>query len=360
MDQLATMFRLKDGVSEPKLYLGTDVKKTVYQRDDGSVGQCWTLGSHSYVQEALNVADNQMKLHNLQPSSTRRYGKQTPFNTDTYRPELDSTEFCNETIITVYQNLVDVLQWMCKLGQIDILHEVSIMSQYLAQPQHGHLTQILNIFYYLKHHSRSWMPMDPYDYDIDWVPQGDEPFPQVRAEGMKEIYTEAEDVLPHNIPRPRGEPVTINVFVDADHAGNKITRRSHTGILIYCNMAPIVWFSKRQNTVESSTFGSEFIAMKIATELIEALTYKLRMFGVPLTGPARIFCDNESVVKSSSFPESTLRKKHCSIAYHKVREAIAAGKQLVYYEHTSSNLADLFTKVLSHSKRSNLVQAILV
>ena len=177
---------------------------------------------------------------------------------------------------------------------------------------------------------------------------------------MKEIYTEAEDPCPPNMPTPRGEAVTINAFVDADHAGNLVTRRSHTGILLYCNLAPIQWFSKRQNTVESSTFGSEFIAMKIATELIEALTYKLRMFGVPISGPARIFCDNESVVKSSSFPESTLKKKHCSIAYHKVREAVAAGKQLIYYEHTSSNLADLFTKVLSYSKRSGLVDAILV
>ena len=169
---------------------------------------------------------------------------------------------------------------------------------------------------------------------------------------MKEIYTEAEDPCPPNMPTPRGEAVTINAFVDADHAGNLVTCRSHTGILLYCNLAPIQWFSKRQNTVESSTFGSEsIIAMKIATELIEALTYKLRMFGVPLSGPARIFCNNESVVKSSSFPESTLKKKHCSIAYHKVREAVAAGKQLIYYEHTSSNLvADLFTKVLSHSK----------
>ena len=152
------------------------------------------------------------------------------------------------------------------------------------------------------------MPLDPSSFDIDWTPRSNEASPQERAKGMKDIYTEAEDVIPHDMPRPRGEPVSISVFVDADHAGNQVTRRSHTGILIYCNLAPIMWFSKRQNTVESSTFGSEFIALKIATEQIEALLYKLRMFGVPVDGPARIFCDNESVVKSSTFPESTLKK----------------------------------------------------
>ncbi len=56
---------------------------------------------------------------------------------------------------------------------------------------------------------------------------------------------------------PRGAAVQMNVFADADHGGHKITRRSHTGILIYLNCAPIIWYSKAQNTVESATFGSE-------------------------------------------------------------------------------------------------------
>jgi len=63
----------------------------------------------------------------------------------------------------------------------------------------------------------------------------------------------------------------MNVFVDANHAGNLVTRRSHTGILIYCNQAPIMWYSKAQKTVETSTFGSEFVALRIAVELVEAL-----------------------------------------------------------------------------------------
>ena len=89
--------------------------------------------------------------------------------------------------------------------------------------------------------------------------------------------------------------------------------------------------------------------MKTAIEMIEGLKYKLRMFGVPISGPARIFCDNESVVINSSHLKSPIKKKHCSIAYHRIRKAIAGGKQLVSFEGTASNLADLLTKLLSLS-----------
>jgi hypothetical protein len=99
--------------------------------------------------------------------------------------------------------------------------------------------------------------------------------------------------------------VSTHCFVDADHAGNLITRRSQTGILLFVNRALIVWYSKRQNTVETSTFGSEFVAMRIAVELIESLRYKLRMFGIPIDGPTNVYCDNEAVTKNAIYPEST-------------------------------------------------------
>ena len=89
--------------------------------------------------------------------------------------------------------------------------------------------------------------------------------------------------------------VQLICFVDADHAGSKETRRSHTGVLIFVNRAPILWFSKRQITVETSTFGSEIIVLRISVELVEGLRYKLRMLGVPIDGPCDSFCDNNSV-----------------------------------------------------------------
>ena len=80
LDKLGTIFRLKDGIGEPKLYLGADLRKWDYQRDDGTTGKCWAIGSNSYVKEAVKVAEAQMEKYNLSFTSSRRSGRQTPFS----------------------------------------------------------------------------------------------------------------------------------------------------------------------------------------------------------------------------------------------------------------------------------------
>ena len=108
--------------------------------------------------------------------------------------------------------------------------------------------------------------------------------------------------------------------------------------------------------METSTFSAEFIAMKVAVEMIEALRYKLRCwFGIPLDVAMSIYCDNEAVCNSARTPESTLKKKHNSIAFHRVREFIASGAGRVAWEATISNLSDLFTKTMGRTKREVLM-----
>ena len=134
--------------------------------------------------------------------------------------------------------------------------------------------------------------------------------------GWRDFYGDVHEELPPNMPEARGQPVVVSCFVDANHAGNMITRRSHTGILMsYVQNTPIAWFSKRQSTAESFNFGSEFIALWAAKDMIVALQYKLPMFGVSIAGPANVFCDNNGVVKNTMIPESMLAKKHNAINY---------------------------------------------
>jgi hypothetical protein len=109
-------------------------------------------------------------------------------------------------------------------------------------------------------------------------------------------------MIPLDAPFTRGKEVDLRLFVDSDHAGEKFTRRSRTGFVIYLNMAPIVWFSKCQPTVESSVFGAEFVAMKNGIETCLGLRYKLRMMGVALSGPAFVYGDNMYGVHNTQRP----------------------------------------------------------
>ena len=130
--------------------------------------------------------------------------------------------------------------------------------------------------------------------------------------------------------------------------------------MLYINSAPIIWYSKRQNTIESSTFGSEFVALRVASELIISFRYKLRMFGIPLDGPATVFCDNEAIYNNSTFAESTLKKKHNSICFHRVRECVAAGIIAVHKVGTDHNLEDMLTKALPGPKRKWMREQIML
>ena len=112
---------------------------------------------------------------------------------------------------------------------------------------------------------------------------------------MREIHVDAFEDLPTNAPTTRGKSIQLNCFVDADHGGGRVTRRSQTDIILFGNSAPLLWYSKRQNTVESLTFGSEFVAIRIVTELITSFRYKLRMFSIPLHDPTKVLCNHEAV-----------------------------------------------------------------
>jgi len=83
------------------------------------------------------------------------------------------------------------------------------------------------------------------------------------------------------------------------------------------------------------------------------------MMGVPMDGPTSVFCDNESVVKNTTRPESALKKKHNAVAYHKVRESIANGTIRLAKEDGKSNLADILTKLMPGPRLREMIQMVL-
>ena len=358
IDLINQKFTIKKGsAGPPSIYLGANIQKLPSRTG----GDCWGMSCEQYVKDAVKHVKTRLREEGYEFNkklSDIRYLPQQPYSSLNYRPELEISEVCSDSEANYFQNLIGVLRWIVELGRIDINFEVVCLSQYLAFPRKGHLYQALHIFKYLEIHNESFLRFDPTYLDLG-EPINAEDNPELKAKVLKEFYPDAEEAIPTNAPGPRGRPVQINCFVDADHAGNLVTRRSQTGILIYLNMAPIFWYSKKQNTIETSTFSSEFVALKIATEKIISLRYKLRMLGIPIEGPANVFCDNEGVYKNVSIGASVLKKKHNSIAYHKCRESVACGIMNVFKEDGSSNLADILTKSLGKVKRVSMRMRIM-
>jgi hypothetical protein len=335
---------LKVSPAKPSKYLGADIFEHFYP--DTPTKWTWGISSHQFVKEAICVVE--LELDKVGKLFATKVSKPM---VDGYRPELDIIPLLDAQKANYYQELIGILRWAVELGCIDIHVQVAMLSSYLAQPREGHLDAVFRIFAYLKMHDRSKLVFDPSTPNIDAQ--------RFIKYDWEDFYHGAKEAIPPNMPEPRGRTAEIHVLVDADHAGDRVTRPFHTGIIIFLNRAPIIWYSKKQNTVETSTFGSEFIAMRTALELIETLHYKLRMFGVSLIDAANVYCDNASVVTNTTRPESTLKRQHNAIAYHRACEAVAAGTIHVAKEDSETNIADMLTKNVTREKPHTFVRVSL-
>ena len=261
-----------------------------------------------------------------------------------YKPEIDITPELDAEGTALYQGYMGIFRWMIELGRTDIITAVSMLASHQVMPREGHLEACYHIFAYLRKHPTLSIIMHPsrpkvrQDHFVESVNRSD-------------FYEDCAEEIPDDAPEPFGISVKITAFVDANHAGNLVTRRSQTGYIIFVNNAPILYYSKRQNTCESSTFGSEFIAARTLVEANDALRIKLRSFGIPIDGPTDVLCDNASVVNSGQRPESVLSKKHLSICYHKVREAVAKKSMRMGKIGDAEQVCDMFTKLVSPKKR---------
>ena len=241
--EIGKYFKLKEeSIRPPKIYLGGKMRQVQLKNRN----HAWSISSAQYVKNAIkNVEDKINK-------DGRRLVKRatTPFLFN-YRPEVDESPEINAEDPSYYQSLIGILRWMVELGRVDICCEVSMMSTQLALPREGHLEAVLHIFSYLKSHHNTEMVFDPSDPMVDMTDF------QEKDWSTSVFGDELKEIIPSNIPEPRGQGMITRCFVDADHASDTITRKSRTGFIVYVNMALIFWFSKKQTTVETSSFGSE-------------------------------------------------------------------------------------------------------
>jgi hypothetical protein len=302
------------------------------------------MSAHDYVKSACSnvatmLAADGIKLPTGKPTDRPYYEK--------YRPETDTTDEVNNQLTSRYQQLIGILRWAVELGRFDINVEVAKLSSFNCMPRKGHLEAVYSIFGYLRQHENSELVFDARRPNYD-----ESRFVKTT---WKDIYGDVTEDIPMNRPESRGNPVKVSLFSDADHAGNLLPRRSHTGLMIFLNNALVDWYSKGQVTVESSTFGSETIALRTGIDKLQALRYKLYMMGVPMDGACDVFCDNQLVCLTAQKPETRLNKKHNAINYNRIREAAATEWVRVAFEPGATNLADFLTKIVSTGKRKDIL-----
>ena len=106
---------------------------------------------------------------------------------------------------------------------------------------------------------------------------------------MEGLYGDLKEAILSNSPEEIGKQFDLRGYVDSNHAGEKNTKMSRSVFFIFLNTALIQWFSKKQATINTSIFGSEFVAMNIFMDTLQGIMYELRMMGVPISGPSYIY-----------------------------------------------------------------------
>ena len=328
-------FKLK-GTGPIKYHLGMDFKRD----DDGTL----RFEPSKYIEKMM---DSYKRLFGEYPSM-KCY---SPLEANDH-PELDTSEFLDEEQTSIYQSLIGALQWIITIGRFDIQVAVMSLSSFRVAPRRGHLERIKRIYGYIRKFDKATIRFRTSLPDFSELP--DQVF-----DWSHSVYGNPKEVKPTDAPPPLGNPVITTSYKDANLMHDIMTGRSVTGILHFVNKTPIDWYAKKMSTVETATYGAEYVSARTCVEQLIDLRNTLRYLGVPVHDHSYMFGDNRSVVDSSIMPHSKLNKRHTMLSFHKVREAIASGMIRFYHIYGTTNPSDILSKHWSHSDVWPVLQALL-
>jgi len=314
------------GVGSPNYYPGGDVKI----RYNGECIEELALSASTYIDRICDKIETLMwwKLK----------GSMNPMECN-YHAEIDDSDFLTGDDISLYRMMVESLNWLVTLGRYDIHYAVSTLARHMMIPREGHMHVMKKLFGYLVVNKRFSINFDTKEPDFsqhkieeyDWFP----------------LYGNIKEEMHHGMPIPKGKSVVTSGFSNSSHASCLVIRRSTTCVYVFVNGTIIKWYSKRQNTCETSTFSSEVVVGRIAVDMAVELRYNLRMLGTQVKGPTVLFGDNKSMATNTSLPHSTLKKRNQASNYHRVQEAVASKTVSIVHVDTKYNLSDMGTKPLN-------------
>jgi hypothetical protein len=219
-------------------------------------------------------------------------------------PEEDCSPLLDSYHHREYQALIGMLQWVTTISIADVCYATSSLSQFSTAPREGHLSRVLRVWGYLKKYPNRAIRIDSSPF------KGKPDVKQKEVFNFADQYSYAVEEMDKSFPKTLGEELDVNIFFDSDHAHDRKTGRSISGVIVYVGNTPIIWKSRRQGAVQTSTYGAELFAMRMAVEEVISIRYMLRSFGIRISSITLTVGDNEGVIITATTPECTLKKKN--------------------------------------------------
>jgi hypothetical protein len=228
-------FKLK-GTGPIDFHLGQSFSRN----DDGEM----EISAKRYVDKMI---DTYVQLYGEKPRKAS-----SPLEQNDH-PKMDDSPFLGQDETQQFQSLIGAMQWAVSIGRLDIVTAVMSLSSFHSMPRRGHLELAKRIYGYLRKMKEARIRVltnepdysDYQDLEYDW---------------SSSVYGDVKEIIPMDIPEPKGKYVTLSHYFDANLYHDMVTGRSVTAILHFLNQTPMDWYSKKQATVKTATFGSEFIA----------------------------------------------------------------------------------------------------
>ena len=325
IDILKEQFPIRNIELTPAYYLGN----TLERRDNRTM----KVSLKKYINEIIT-------RHEKKNGSLR---KENVPHSPSDHPELDDSPHLNSDGITQFQSIMGICQWISIAGRLDITFAVASLSRFSNNPRENHLKRAIKILGYMKKYPGKGYTVDPRAPILNYKYEKLEP-------DFGNQYADFVEELDDKLPMQKMEELPITIFVDSNHGHDLVTGKSISGLIAFVGRTPIMWYSKRQGSVQSSTFGAEFIALKKGVEEAITLRYYLRSMGVKVSQPAVIYGDNLSAIKNTIEPGSPLKKKYLALSYHFCREHFSAGIVDIRKIDSKFNFADPFTKGLQSNE----------
>jgi hypothetical protein len=251
--------------------------------------------------------------------------------------EMEDSPFLRQDEMQQFQSLIGAMQWAVLIGRLDIVTAVMSLSSFRAMPRRGHLERVKQIYGYLRKMKEARIRVltnepdysDYQDPEYDW---------------SLSVYGDVKEIIATDIPEPKGKYVTLSHYFDANLYHDMLTGRSVTTILHFLNQTLMDWYSKKQATVKTATFGSEFIAARTTIDQIVDLRTTLCYLGVPIREKSYVFGDNKTIIDASLTPHAKLHKRHNALSFHHVREAVASKYVTIFHVLGAYNPANILSK----------------